>query len=540
MSQTALGPLTRSAHQSAPCEVGLGLLLCCVLSSTRAPADLARQGSMALPDLPSELISHVLSYLPPSDLVSISLTNHLLRAHSLADHLWQNIVQSNVPGIKLTTPSPCASFRELYIAHDPRWFLTKYKVWFCDRDLTGKLVVIRYDERRGVIEGYQLVANRPIASTSTSHQSLSEQELVIHEFEPELKLHLDKPVLQMRANSLENAIRVTTGRSPAPSAKTQAGAVTLLSPAADHAPTSVGAPVHVNRFSAEMPMPLDNRFTDNMFNTFMLARSLPDSLANERQLLPFPYGNTWPPPCILADSRVSAGDLIGPEDRPTTRHEINERAFRIRSWIEMRPAGLRGVSMGWIGPSLLGENEWPSNNAVFGQASRAWLSNYVPGMHPSMSTHIGDQITTYSTLDPELYTPTIDQPWKGIWVGDYSAHGCEFLLITQSHPNPFDEAAYDATRTDDESAADFQRRKTDARRYRGRLEAIKLTGDPNVPRGECTFLAEDLGEQGFVTTVEEEPFRGARVVRSKGHVAQTGFVNGKSAELRSMAMKTEY
>lgn len=499
-------------------------------TSTRAPADLAHPGPISLPDLPSELISHVLSYLSPSDLVSISLTNHVLRANSLADHLWQSLVQSNVPGIKLTTPSPCASFRELYIAHDPRWFLTKYKVWFCDRDLTGKLVIVRYDERRGVIEGYQLLANRPIASTSTNHQSLSEQELVIHEFEPELKLHLDKPVLQMRADSLENAIRVTTGRSPAPSIKSPSSAAPLpsrLSPAVDHASTSVGTPVHVNRFSAETPMPLDNRFTDNMFNTFILARSLPDSLASERQLLPFPYGNTWPPPSIPADTRVSAGDLIGPEDRPTTRNEINERSFRIRSWIEMRPAGLRGVSMGWIGPSILGDNDWPSNNAVFGQASRAWLSNYIPGMHPSMSTHIGDQITTYSTLDPELYTPTVSQPWKGIWVGDYSAHGCEFLLITQNHPTPFDEAAFDATRTEDESATDFEKRKTDARRYRGRLEAIKLTGDPNVPRGECTFLAEDLGEQGFITTVDEEPFRGARVVRSKGHVAQTGFVNDK-------------
>lgn len=488
------------------------------------PADLARPASISLADLPSELISHILSYLSPYDLVSLSLTTHVLRAHSLADHLWQSLVQSNVPGIKLTTPSPCASFRELYIAHDPRWFLTRYKVWFCDRDLTGKLVIIRYDERRGVIEGYQLLANRPIVSTSTSHQSLSEQELVIHEFEPELKLHLDKPVLQMRADSLENAIRMTTGRSSA----------------ADHASASVPTPVHVNRFSAETPMPLDNRFTDNMFNTFMLARSLPDSLASERQLLPFPYGNTWPPPAIPADTRVSAGDLIGPEDRPTARHEINESSFRIRSWIEMRPAGLRGVSMGWIGPSLLGENDWPSNNAVFGQASRAWLSNYITGMHPSMSTHIGDQITTYSTLDPELYTPTVSQPWKGIWVGDYSAHGCEFLLITQNHPTPFDEAAFDATRGEDESAADFERRKTDARRYRGRLEAVKLTGDPNVPRGECTFLAEDLGEQGFVTTVDEEPFRGARVVRSKGHVAQTGFVNGKSANPRMMALKAVY
>lgn len=505
----------------------------CLLS--RAPADLAqvdstmaRPGLISLPDLPSELINYILSYLSPFDLVSVSLTNHVLRAHSLVDHLWQDLVQSNVPGIRLTTPGPCASFRELYIAHDPRWFLTKYKVWFCDRDLTGKLVIIRYDERRGVIEGYQLLANRPIASTNTSHQSLSEQELVIHEFEPELKLHLDKPVLQMRANSLENAIRATTGRSPAPSYKIPSSTVPWpsgFSSAVDQASTST----HLNRFSAETPMPLDNRFTDTMFNTFILARSLPETLANERQLLPFPYGNTWPPPAIPAPSRVSAGDLIGPEDRPTTRAEINERSFRIRSWIEMRPAGLRGVSMGWIGPSLLGDNDWPANNAVFGQASRAWLSNYIPGMHPSMSTHIGDQITTYSTLDPELYTPTTDQPWKGIWVGDYSAHGCEFLLITQTHLTQFDETAFDATRAEDESSAEFEQRKTDARRFRGRLEAVKLTGDPNVPRGECTFVAEDLGDEGFVTMIDEEPFRGARVVRSKGHVAQTGFVNGKPA-----------
>lgn len=61
-----------------------------------------------------------------------------------------------------------------------------------------------------------------------------------------------------------------------------------------------------------------------------------------------------------------------------------------------------------------------------------------------------------------------------------------------------------------------------------------------MPRGERTFVAEDLGEDGFVTTIDEEPFRGARVVRSKGHVAQTGFVNGKSAEIRMVTVKTRY
>lgn len=494
--------------------------------------------SITLPDLPSELIDHILSYLEPVDLVSVSLVNHILHAHAVADHLWQSLVQSNVPGVKLTTPYPCASFRELYIAHDPRWFLTKYKVWFCDRDLTGKLVIVRYDQRRGVIEGYQLVANREVEEFNNHSQSLSDQEVVIHEFEPEVKLHLDKPVLQLRADSLENAIR-TARRTSTPSIKGLASTAPWATKLTTASTASPNAPVHFNSLAAETPMPLDGRYTDTMFNNFMLARSVPQESVQERSLLPFPYGNIWPPPAIPASERVSAahfmregGDLISAEDRPTRRSEISQKNFRIRSWMEMRPAGLRGVSMGWMGPSLLGDSDWSfdsdaaSINGVLGQASRPWLPN-IPGAHPSMSAHIGDQVTTYSTLDPDMYTPTADQPWRGIWVGDYSGQGCEFLLITQTHSTPFDEVAFDATRLDDETDSEFHQRKADAKRYRGRLEAIKLTGDPNVPRGECTFVAEDLGEQGYVTTVEEQPFRGTRVVKSKGHVAQSGFVNDR-------------
>lgn len=492
-----------------------------------------------MPDLPSELIDHILSYLEPVDLISVSLVNRLLNAHAIADHLWQSIVQSNVPGVKLTTPYPCASFRELYIAHDPRWFLTKYKVWFCDRDLTGKLVIARYDQRRGVIEGYQLLANREIEESNNHSQSLSDQDVVIHEFKPEVKLHLDKPVLQLRADSLENAIR-TARRTSTPSVKGLASTGPWTGKLTFAPTTSPSTPAHFNSLAAETPMPLDDRFTDTMFNNFLLARAAPQDAVQERSLLPFPYGNIWPPPAIPASERVSAahfmrdgGDLISVEDRPTRRAEISEKSFRIHSWMEMRPAGLRGVSMGWMNPYLLGDNDWSlesdaaSMNGVIGQASRPWPPSHIPSAHPSMSAHIGEEVTTYSTLDPEVYTPTADQPWRGIWVGDYSGHGCEFLLITQTHSAPFDEAAFDASRLDDETDAEFQQRKADAKRYRGRLEAIKLTGDPNVPRGECTFVAEDLGEDGYVTTVEEQPFRGTRVVKSKGHVAQAGFVNGE-------------
>jgi hypothetical protein len=48
----------------------------------------------------------------------------------------------------------------------------------------------------------------------------------------------------------------------------------------------------------------------------------------------------------------------------------------------------------------------------------------------SPGLHLGEEVYTYATLDPKLYTPTEEKPYRGIWVGDYSGHGCEFLLVS--------------------------------------------------------------------------------------------------------------
>ena len=72
--------------------------------------------------------------------------------------------------------------------------------------------------------------------------------------------------------------------------------------------------------------------------------------------------------------------------------------------------------------------------------------------------------------------------------------------------------------------------------HQGSIEAIKLTGDVNVPRGEHTFIADDIGPRGFVRIAHEEPFRGARVVKSRGHVAARGFREGES--LKFLVYKT--
>ncbi|OHF04665.1 F-box domain-containing protein [Colletotrichum orchidophilum] len=430
---------------------------------------LPSDNSCRLLALPSELIDAILAYLPPCDLAIVAETCRILHAHAASDVHWYQRVQANVPGEKVRTPYPCRTYRELYAAHDPRWFLPKYKIWFCDRDLMGKMIIVRYDQRRGCIEGYQLLA---VSNRTTYQHWPADHSVIIHAFEPRVKLHLDKPVLQFHA------------RRPAD----DVGSSSILS----------------QRFLPEVPMSIDDR-SDAMFSNFLMARPLDGATATSRMDGVFPYGNVWPPPAIPARHRVAGvssgldGDDLAPGDLPTRRAETSDQAFRIRQWMEMAGSPTPGL---FLGPGPVGIVQ--AIQANMGMGTRG-----VPGVH------IGEEVVTYSTLDPVVYTPTALKPWRGIWVGDYSGHGCEFLLINQPDDEEVSDEELGLIREAHESDAEWTRRRTDARVYRGRLEAIKLTGDPNVPRGEYTFVADDLGEAGFVGVAQEPPFQGTRVVKSK-------------------------
>ncbi|KAI1088630.1 hypothetical protein F5B19DRAFT_412752 [Rostrohypoxylon terebratum] len=415
-------------------------------------------------DLPSELIDAILSWLTPLELNVVSLVCRVLRNHANSDSQWKRHVLSNLPNNRITTPYPCKSWRELYISHDPYWFLTKQKLWFSDHELTGQMIVIRYDERRGCIEGYQLVSTR---TREGSEPWIADQNVHIHHFEPVVKLHLDKPIIQLNVDSLENLAR---GKSPSPP---------------------------LRHFYSEQPMRLNNG-TDPRFTNFILAKPLNKQALLGRMTNEFPHGYVWPPPAIPARHRVTgrpAGvhPLATSLDytkstsgmwQPQNRSEASDQIFRIRQWMEMGP--------------------------------------------PTLGVHFAEEIVTYSTLDPVLYTPTAEKPWRGIWVGDYSGHGCEFLLIHQ--PDDDDGESGPLTQLENETEPEFKERFLHERVYRGRLEAIKLTGDTNVPRGEYTFVADDLGEEGFIKTAHGPPFEGSRVVKSKGHIAHMGFYNDRYIE----------
>ncbi|KAL7897077.1 hypothetical protein HDV63DRAFT_85739 [Trichoderma sp. SZMC 28014] len=441
--------------------------------------------------IPPELIDTILSHLPAYDLAAVSATCRSLRGHALSDLLWQPLVQQNVPGTQVATPGPCASFRELYATHARQWFLPKYRIWFCDRDLTGRLILVRYDPRRGCIEGYQLVA---VSNESTFEQWSADQDVIIHGFEPAVKLHLDKPVLQFRVQDRQE----DGGFSKRPGA---------------------------NRFADEMPMALDERL-GGMFSNFLLTRPIDSEEAVRRLERGYPYGNMWPSPVVPANHYVSGAQpgrglpAVSMQDRPRNRSQVSDQTFQIRQWMELTgtPSPLRFMGHGGLAGALQALVDEIMEEEAMGAGAG------------SLGVHIGEELITYSTLDPSLYTPTPERPWRGIWVGDYSAHGCEFLLIHQPDDPPATDAELGIFRDEHDSDEAWEKKRLEARMYRGRLEGIKLTGDPNIPRGEYSFVANDLGPDGFVETATDAQFSGARIVKSQGHIAATGFLRDKFIE----------
>ncbi|KAL8946927.1 MAG: hypothetical protein Q9222_006740 [Ikaeria aurantiellina] len=203
----------------------------------------------------------------------------------------------------------------------------------------------------------------------------------------------------------------------------------------------------------------------------------------------------WPPRIVPAAERVrneSRHLFRGEGHRPSSLADASENTFRVRKWVE------------------------------FG------------GMGIPLGVHIGEDVLTFSTVPEEYYTATKERPWQGLWVGDYAGHGCEFLLLIQravdptSNPQSSFESPLRHHYEDPDRKMPLPVPEGEDGTCAGRLEAIKLTGDPNVPRGEFTWVAEDIGPAGLLRIASERLFHGARVVKSLGHSAARGFRNGMS------------
>ncbi|KAF2735608.1 hypothetical protein EJ04DRAFT_511700 [Polyplosphaeria fusca] len=439
--------------------------------------------------LPAEIIQHVLSFLSLSDLLLAGRVSRALHEHSLEDTLWQPLVQANIP-ISVSVKPPRTTWRQLFMTHHPFWFIPKHKIWFADNPATGKLLIARYDHRLNSIEGYALVAERRQPRFMTWDWN---PEAIIHTFNPRILLDLNAPVIRLDASAYECAV----GEG--------------------------------GRLGQELPMNLivdPSRFSGNIYSRLMLTKPWPTNITG-------PATPVWPPQILPSPVRTrndSPSQFHDLGHRPTKLSELSSNTFRIRRWMEFSSRTL------------------------------------------GVSSRMGEATTTWATLPTECYTPTPQKPWQGIWCGDYAGHGCEFLVVLQpDHPNPLPERAelvmrmreregsvssqeswetasegtasagegqaFDMTNspevemqdsvatlhatTVDEPASPVVDDDEDL--YHGRIEAVKLTGDPNIPRGEYTFIAPDIGPDGLIRIAQEKMFRGARVVKSVGHIAARGF-----------------
>jgi hypothetical protein len=439
--------------------------------------------------LPSELIHNILTFVPQSDLANVSLTCSLLCEHADDDRLWHRFMEDTIPGIKLPLPAPRSSYRQQFLLHHPYWFLPKYKIWYSDTPHTGRLLIARYSAKRQCIEAYALAAERVNSGLEFWEWN---PDVIIHRFDPKIRLDLNQAVIKIDADAVAN-------------------------------------------------LPLRKRFSEEVIlNTHggTPVGGINSRLSLTRPLLAQAIGGgtqVWPPQKLPAASRVRNASLDGfrgTGHTPTKMSELSEHTFRLRRWMDFpsRLQGFRGMTM-----------------------------------------RMGEDVATFATLPPETYMPTRAKPWRGIWCGDYSGHGCEFLAILQpdedielpegakracnrrrnssvdSTPEEFPyeewfENTPDLNLLDDmplsvegaEFVTPSQTREDEVvassseEVHEGQLLAVKLTGDPNIPRGEYTFLAPDISDSGLLRVANEELFRGARVVRSAGHIAARDFRDGES------------
>ncbi|CAK1354974.1 unnamed protein product [Cercospora beticola] len=494
-----------------------------------------RTETNSLATLPDELLLHILSFLTPLELAQAAQTCRRLAITSYDDILWNPIV-NEAAAETVPEPTPMRSFRDLYVSLFPYWFLATNRIWFGDTEPTGKLILARYDSSLGSIVAHQVVA---VVARSMDQVSFWEmdRDVLIHSFNPVVCLDMNQPVLKLDIASTR-----------------EEGSVN-------------GSLVGCGRVDYGKETTMETFAQSGLHSALTLCRALPAGAISDTTAV-------WPPLRIPAASRArnaSSDGFKSAGHAPGTFSEVSQNNFRLKKWAEYhgrtshsfgaasRIAAALGIGMPFI-------EHLYQDNMEFGPGPK--------------------DITTYSSLVPECYIPTSDKPWQGIFVGDYSTHGCEFLLVTQpdeEHARPlpsgmdwmrewfrggplnlaaaatvFDDDEEEEEEEEDGDEDDglhahaneqpdpevevrdaetdtFQSTDTVSNAFpyvrsqdyddvpSGRLEAIKLTGDPNVPRSQYSFIAPDIGHGGFLRVADENTFRGARVVRAAGHVASRGF-----------------
>lgn len=113
---------------------------------------------------------------------------------------------------------------------------------------------------------------------------------------------------------------------------------------------------------------------------------------------------------------------------------------------------------------------------------------------------------SYARLPDHVLRPSRGfRELDGLWMGNYNSHGIEFLILRTV-------ATITSSRT---------------------VVALKLTGDPNVPRSEISWAAY-MDESAATHTCSEPEFAGKMAYRGWGQVAGYGFVGSQFIDVEGV------
>lgn len=148
--------------------------------------------------LPNTILTRIISYLDPQSLARAASVNHQFQELAHSDALWKTFINSYLP-TPIESCGPAPSFRRLFIALYPYWFIPKFGFWLSDEYPRGQLIIARFNPTLLCIEAWAVVADRE----NSGHRPWSvDAQVMIHD--SDMRVHVDRQNLIFRIGVADN------------------------------------------------------------------------------------------------------------------------------------------------------------------------------------------------------------------------------------------------------------------------------------------------------------------------------------------------
>jgi hypothetical protein len=136
--------------------------------------------------LPDTILMRIFSYLDPQSLARATSVSHQFQELAYSDEPWKIFVNSYLP-TQIESCKPAPSFRRLFIAFHPYWFVPRFRFWLSDEYLHGQLPIAQFNIQKLCIEACAVVADR---EDSKCQPWTIDTEVMIHE--SDMRAHIDQ------------------------------------------------------------------------------------------------------------------------------------------------------------------------------------------------------------------------------------------------------------------------------------------------------------------------------------------------------------